>query len=239
MIETFALEDNLPLEGVWQSVPAASPGEDMAYLFRLGGHLLLARLGGTPQGYALWSVETLPEDAVEVELPSGFTGASVRRVVCSLVPAGDDVDMALVLDAGMDRCLYFTPVDGEHAACSMQPAAGAGDVQETVCLGARFPENVVLPAEVVSRARLLFRLFGLSSAVLLSAGVCGFVLSEPWLIEVLLGLCFALAGSAFFLLKKRAEVCPWCDSKALYVESYNEMCCKKCHNYCRIPEHKK
>lgn len=56
----------------------------------------------------------------------------------------------------------------------------------------------MLPAEVVSRVRLLFRLFGLSSAVLLSAGVCGFVLSEPWLIEVLLGLSFALAGSAFF-----------------------------------------
>lgn len=66
----------------------------------------------------MWSVEALPDDAVEVELPSGFAGAFVRRVVCSLVPAGDDVDMALVLDAGMDRCLYFTPVDGEqHGAC--------------------------------------------------------------------------------------------------------------------------
>lgn len=239
MIESFELEAGALLGGVWKSDSAARAGEGGACLFRLGAQLFLARLAGTPHGYALWALDTLPEDAAEVELPAGYAGAPVRRVVCSLVPDDDDVDMALVLDAGMDRCLYFTPVDSECAANRVVFAAGPGDVQETVRFGARFPENAELPLAVAGRVRLLFRLFGLSAAVLVSCGVCGLVFGESWLVEVLLVLCFLLAGVAFFLQKKRAEICPWCGKKSLYVESYNEMYCNACHNRCRITVNKK
>lgn len=239
MIESFDLENGALLGGVWRSVSAASPGAGAACLFLLGEQLFLARLGGTPRGYALWALDALPEDAVEVELPAGYAGASVRRVVCSLVPDGDDMDMSLVLDAGLDRCLYFTPVDGEGAADCVAPAAGPGDVQEMVRYGARFPENVKLPAAVVSRVRLLFRVFGLSAAVLVSSVACALVCGESWLVEVLLALCFVLAGVAFFLQKKCAGVCPWCGAKSLYVESYNEMYCNACHNRCRMLVNKK
>ena len=230
MIETIDLPANLTLGGVWQDK------ETQRLYFRLGNMLLAARVGSIPQGKAaLYLVDSLPEDAAALDLPAGYDGAEVRRIlVCC--PAGDDEEeLVLALDLGRDRYLSFV-LEGECAteARRMHPAASCGEVEGEIRHAARFPERVELPAEVVKRSRLCLRLFGFGAAMLLSSAVCGFLLNESWVVRGMLVLTFLLCGAGFVLMKRPA-VCPWCGEKSLFLGDYNRMTCHSCNNDCALP----
>ena len=233
MIETIDLPANLPLGGVWQDTVT------QRLYFRLGELLLAARVGNVSQrGAALYLVDSLPENAEPQELPAGYDGAEVRRIlVCC--PAGDDEEeLVLALDLGRDRYLSFV-LEGECAteARRMHPAASCGEVEGEIRHAARFPERVELPAEVVKHARLCLRLFGFGAAVLLSSAACGFLFEAEWAIGILLGLAILLCGVGFFLMKRPA-VCPWCGEKTLFLGDYSRMTCHSCNNDCALPPKK-
>lgn len=230
MIETIDLPANLPLGGVWQDT------ETQRLYFRLGELLLAARVGNVSQrGAALYLVDSLPEDAAALDLPAGYDGAEVRRIlVCC--PAGDDEEeLVLALDLGRDRYLSFV-LEGVCAteARRMHPAASCGEVEGEIRHAARFPERVELPAEVVKHTRLCLRLFGFGAAMLLSSAVCGFLLNESWVVGGMLVLAFLLCGMGFVLMKRPA-VCPWCGEKSLFLGDYNRMTCHSCNNDCELP----
>ena len=230
MIETIDLPANLPLGGVWQDK------ETQKLYFRLGETLLAARVGNVSQkGAALYLGDSLPEGAAALDLPAGYDGAEVRRIlVCC--PAGDDEEeLVLALDLGRDRYLSFV-LEYEEAteAHRMYPAASHGEVEGEIRHAARFPERVELPAEVVKRSRLCLRLFGLCAAMLLSSAVCGFLLNESWVVRGMLVLAFLLCGVGFVLMKRPA-VCPWCGEKSLFLGDYNRMTCHSCNNDCALP----
>ncbi len=230
MIETIDLPANLTLGGVWQDK------ETQKLYFRLGETLLTARVGNVSQGgVALHLVDSLPEDAAALDLPAGYDGAEVRRIlVCC--PAGDDEEeLVLALDLGRDRYLSFV-LEYEEAteAHRMYPAASHGEVEGEIRHAARFPERVELPAEVVKRSRLCLRLFGFCAAMLLSSAVCGFLLNESWVVRGMLVLAFLLCGVGFVLMK-RPSVCPWCGEKSLFLGDYNRMTCHSCNNDCALP----
>ena len=230
MIETIDLPANLTLGGVWQDK------ETQKLYFRLGETLLAARVGNVSQGgVALHLVDSLPEDAAALDLPAGYDGAKVRRIlVCC--PAGDDEEeLVLALDLGRDRYLSFV-LEYEEAteAHRMYPAASHGEVEGEIRHAARFPERVELPAEVVKRSRLCVRLFGFGAAMLLSSAVCGFLLNESWVVRGMLVLAFLLCGVGFVLMKRPA-VCPWCGEKSLFLGEYNRMTCHSCNNDCALP----
>lgn len=230
MIETIDLPANLTLGGVWQDK------ETQKLYFRLGETLLAARVGSIPQGKAaLYLEDSLPEDAAALDLPAGYDGAEVRRIlVCC--PAGDDEEeLVLALDLGRDRYLSFV-LEGECAteARRMHPAASCGEIEGEIRHAARFPERVELPAEVVKRSRLCLRLFGFGAAMLLSSAVCGFLLNESWVVRGMLVLTFLLCGAGFVLMKRPA-VCPWCGEKSLFLGDYNRMTCHSCNNDCALP----
>lgn len=230
MIETIDLPANLPLGGVWQDK------ETGKLYFRLGEMLLAARVGNVSQkGAALYLGDSLPEGAAALDLPAGYDGAEVRRIlVCC--PAGDDEEeLVLALDLGRDRYLSFV-LEYEEAteAHRMYPAASHGEVEGEIRHAARFPERVELPAEVVKRSRLCLRLFGFCAAMLLSSAVCGFLLNESWVVRGMLVLAFLLCGVGFVLMKRPA-VCPWCGEKSLFLGDYNRMTCHSCNNDCALP----
>ena len=230
MIEVIEISGNPLLGGVWQDK------ETQLLYFRLGEMLLAARVGNISQGrVALYLVESLPEDAAALDLPAGYDGAEVRRIlVCC--PAGDDEEeLVLALDLGRDRYLSFV-LEGVCAteARRMHPAASCGEVEGEIRHAARFPERVELPAEVVKHTRLCLRLFGFGAAMLLSSAVCGFLLTESWVVGGMLVLAFLLCGMGFVLMKRPA-VCPWCGEKSLFLGDYNRMTCHSCNNDCALP----
>ena len=230
MIETIELPANLTLGGVWQD------RETQKLYFRLGEKLMAARVGNVSQkGAALYLGDSLPEGAAALDLPAGYDGAEVRRIlVCC--PAGDDEEeLVLALDLGRDRYLSFV-LEYEEAteAHRMYPAASHGEVEGEIRHAARFPERVELPAEVVKRSRLCLRLFGFCAAMLLSSAVCGFLLNESWVVRGMLVLAFLLCGVGFVLMKRPA-VCPWCGEKSLFLGDYNRMTCHSCNNDCALP----
>ncbi len=233
MIETIDLPANLPLGGVWQDK------ETGKLYFRLGEMLLAARVGNVSQGgAALYLVDSLPENAFAQELPAGYSGAEVRRLLVCW-PDADDVDeLVLALDLGRDRYLSFV-MEYEEAteAHRMYPAASHGEIEGEIRHAARFPENVELPAEAATRARLCLRLFGFGAAMLLSSAVCGFLLNESWVVGGMLVLAFLLCGMGFVLMKRPA-VCPWCGEKSLFLGDYNRMTCHSCNNDCELPRQK-
>ncbi len=233
MIETIDLPANLPLGGVWQDT------ETQRLYFRLGEMLLAARVGNVSQrGAALYLVDSLPQEAAAQELPAGYAGAEVRRILVCW-PDAEEVDaLLLTLDLGWDRYLCFE-LEHEWAmeARRMYPAASCGEVEGEIRHVARFPENVALPAEVATRARLCLRLFGFGAAVLLSSAACGFLFEAEWAIGILLGLAILLCCVGF-LLMKRPAVCPWCGEKSLFLGDYNRMTCHSCNNDCALPPKK-
>ena len=230
MIETIDLPANLPLGGVWQDA------ETQRLYFRLGELLLAARVGSIPQGKAaLYLVDSLPENAEPQELPAGYDGAEVRRILVCCPAEDDEEELVLALDLGRDRYLSFV-LEGECAteARRMHPAASCGEVEGEIRHAARFPERVELPAGVVKRSRLCLRLFGFGAAMLLSSAVCGFLLNESWVVRGMLVLAFLLCGMGFVLMK-RPSVCPWCGEKSLFLGDYNRMTCHSCNNDCALP----
>ena len=230
MIETIDLPANLPLGGVWQDA------ETQRLYFRLGEILLAARVGSISQGRAaLYLVDSLPDGVVQQELPAGYEGAEVRRLLVCLYGEDEEEELVLVLDLGRDRYLCFV-LEGECAteARRMYPAASCGETEGEIRHAARFPENVALPAEVATRARLCLRLFGFGAALLLSSAVCGFLFSAEWAIAALLVMAFLLYGVGFILMKRPA-VCPWCGEKSLFLGDYSRMTCHSCNNDCALP----
>ena len=234
MIETIDLPANLPLGGVWQDA------ETQRLYFRLGEILLAARVGSISQGRAaLYLVDSLPDGVVQQELPAGYEGAEVRRLLVCW-PNKDDVDeFVLTLDLGRDRYLCFV-LEYEWATESrcMYPAASCGEIEGEIRHAARFPENVELPAEVATRARLCLRLFGFGAAVLLSSAACGFLFEAEWAIGILLVLAILLCGVGFILMKRPA-VCPWCGEKTLFLGDSSRMTCYSCNNDCELPRKNK
>ena len=233
MIETIDLPANLPLGGVWQDK------ETGKLYFRLGEMLLAARVGNVSQvGAAPYLVDSLPQEAAAQELPAGYAGAEVRRILVCW-PDAEEVDaLLLTLDLGWDRYLCFE-LEHEWAteARRMYPAASCGEVEGEIRHAARFPERVELPAEVVKHTRLCLRLFGFGAAMLLSSAVCGFLLNESWVVRGMLVLAFLLCGMGFVLMKRPA-VCPWCGEKSLFLGDYNRMTCHSCNNDCALPPKK-
>lgn len=229
MIQKIDLPANLPLGGVWQDV------ETRRLYFRMGGMLLAARVGNVSQGeVALYLVDSLPENAGPQELPAGYEGAEVRRLLVCW-PNKDDVDeLVLTLDLGRDCYLCFV-LEYEWAteARCMYPAASCGEIEGEIRHAARFPENVELPEDVVKHARLCIRLFGFGAALLLSSAVCGFLLAVEWAVAVLLGLAILLSGAGFLLLKRPA-VCPWCGENSLFMGDCSRMNCHSCGNDCSL-----
>lgn len=234
MIEPIDLPANLPLGGVWQDA------ETQRLYFRLGEILLAARVGSISQGRAaLYLVDSLPDGVVQQELPAGYEGAEVRRLLVCW-PNKDDVDeFVLTLDLGRDRYLCFV-LEYEWAteARCMYPAASCGEIEGEIRHAARFPENVELPAEVATRARLCLRLFGFGAAVLLSSAACGFLFEAEWAIGILLVLAILLCGVGFILMKRPA-VCPWCGEKSLFLGDSSRMTCYSCNNDCELPRKNK
>jgi hypothetical protein len=231
MIEVIELQENLPLGGVWQDA------ETLRLYFRLGERLLAARVGGISQGRgALYLVDSLPENASAQELPEGYEGAEVRRLLVCW--SDKEEDIVLTLDLGRDRYLCFVL---EHEWCSearrMYPAASCGGIEGEIRCAARFPDKVELPAEVVKHARLCLRLLGFGAAVLLSSTACGFLFKAGWLIGCLLVLAFLLCGVGFILMKRPA-VCPWCGENSLFLGEYSRMTCHSCNNDCALPPKK-
>lgn len=228
MIDVIELQENLPLGGVWQDA------ETLRLYFRLGERLLAARVGGISQGRgALYLVDSLPENASAQELPAGYEGAEVRRLLVCW--SDKEEDIVLTLDLGRDRYLCFVTEYAEATeAHRMYPAASHGEIEGEIRCAARFPENVSLPAEVVKHARLCLRLLGFGAAVLLSTAVCGFLFKAGWLIGGLLVLTILLCGVGFILMKRPA-VCPWCGEKALRLGDYSRMTCHSCYNDCALP----
>lgn len=231
MIEVIELQENLPLGGVWQDA------ETLRLYFRLGERLLAARVGSISQGRgALYLVDSLPENASAQELPAGYEGAEVRRLLVCW--SDKEEDIVLTLDLGRDRYLCFVTEYAEATeAHRMYPAAAHGEIEGEIRCAARFPENVVLPAEVVKHVRLCLRLFGFGAAVLLSSAACGFLFKAGWLIGGLLVLAILLCGVGFILMKRPA-VCPWCGEKSLFLGDYNQMTCHSCNNDCALPPKK-
>ena len=172
---------------------------------------------------------------VQQELPAGYEGAEVRRLLVCWPDKDDEDELALILDLGRDRYLSFV-MEYEEAteAHRMYPAASHGEVEGEIRHAARFPERVELPAEVVKRSRLCLRLFGFGAAMLLSSAVCGFLLNESWVVRGMLVLAFLLCGMGFVLMKRPA-VCPWCGEKSLFLGDYNRMTCHSCNNDCTLP----
>ena len=230
MIETIDLPANLPLGGVWQDK------ETGKLYFRLGEMLLAARVGNVSQvGAALYLGDSLPEGAAAQELPAGYAGAEARRILVCW-PDAEEVDaLLLTLDLGRDRYLCFV-LEHEWAteARRMYPAASCGEIEGEIRHAARFPENVELPAEVVRRARLCLRLFGLGAAMLLSSASCGVLFAVEWAVGCLIFLSMLLCGVGFFLMKRPA-VCPWCGEKSLFLGDYSRMTCHSCNNDCALP----
>ena len=228
MIETIDLPANLPLGGVWQD-----KGTGKLY-FRLGEMLLAARVGNVSQkGAALYLEDSLPENASAQELPAGYEGAEVRRLLVCW--SDKEEDFVLTLDLGRDRYLCFVTEYAEATeAHRMYPAASHGEIEGEIRCAARFPENVSLPAEVVKHARLCHRLLGFGAAVLLSSAACGFLFKAGWLIGGLLVLAILLCGVGFILMKRPA-VCPWCGEKSLFLGDYSRMTCHSCNNDCALP----
>ena len=231
MIDVIDLPENLPLSGVWQDK------ETRRLYFRLGELLLAARVGGISQGRgALYLVDSLPENASAQELPAGYEGAEVRRLLVCW--SDKEEDFVLTLDLGRDRYLCFVTEYAEATeAHRMYPAASHGEIEGEIRCAARFPENVVLPAEVVKHARLCLRLLGFGAAVLLSSAVCGFLFKAGWLIGGLLVLTILLCGVGFILMKRPA-VCPWCGENSLFLGEYSRMTCHSCNNDCALPPKK-
>ena len=234
MIETIDLPANLPLGGVWQDA------ETQRLYFRLGEILLAARVGSISQGRAaLYLVDSLPDGVVQQELPAGYEGAEVRRLLVCWPDKDDEDELALILDLGRDRYLSFV-MEYEEAteAHRMYPAASHGEIEGEIRHAARFPENVALPAEVATRARLCLRLFGFGAAVLLSSAACGFLFEAEWAIGIHLVLAILLYCVGF-LLMKRPAVCPWCGEKSLFLGAYSRMTCHSCNNDCELPRKNK
>ena len=230
MIEVIEISGNPLLGGVWQDM------ETQQLYFRLGEMLLAARVGNISQGrVALYLVESLPENTVQLELPAGCEGAEVRRLLVCLYGEDEEEELVLSLDLGRDRYLCFV-LECEDATETrrMYPAASCGEIEGEIRHAARFPENVELPAEVVKRARLCLRLFGFGAAMLLSSAVCGFLFNAEWAIAALLVMAMLLYGVGFFLMKRPA-VCPWCGEKALFLGDYSRMTCHSCNNDCVLP----
>ncbi|MEE1264995.1 MAG: hypothetical protein UHH87_01770 [Akkermansia sp.] len=230
MIETIDLPANLPLGGVWQDA------ETQRLYFRLGEILLAARVGSISQGRAaLYLVDFLPENAVPQELPTGYEGAEVRRLLVCLAGEDEEEELVLALDLGRDRYLCFV-MEYEEAteARRMYPAASHGEIEGEIRHAARFPEKAELPEEVVKSARFCLRLFGFGAAMLLSSAVCGFLFKDSWVVGGMLALAFLLCGVAFVMMKRPA-VCPWCGEKALFLGDYSRMTCHSCNNDCALP----
>ena len=230
MIETIDLPANLPLGGVWQDK------ETQKLYFRLGNMLLAARVGNVSQGrVALYFMDTLPGNAVPQELPVGYEGAEVRRILVCLAGEDDEEELVLTLDLGRDRYLCFVTEYAEATETHrMYPAASHGEIEGEIRCAARFPENVSLPAEVVKHARLCLRLLGFGAAVLLSSTACGFLFKAGWLIGGLLVPAILLCGVGFILMKRPA-VCPWCGENSLFLGEYSRMTCHSCNNDCVLP----
>ena len=230
MIEKIDIPENQPLRGVWQDA------ETLQLYFRLGEMLLAARLGNVSQGeVALYLADTLPENAALQELPSGYEGAEVRRLLVCW-PRNDDVDeFVLTLNLGLDRYLCFV-MEHEWATVArrMFPAASHGEIEGEIRHAARFPEIAELPEDVVKHAKLCLRLFCLGTAFLLSSAVCGILFAEEWAIAVLFVLSILVSGAGF-LLVKRPSVCPWCGEKSLFLGDYSRMTCHSCNNDCSLP----
>jgi hypothetical protein len=181
-------------------------------------------------------VDSLPENASAQELPAGYEGAEVRRLLVCW--SDKEEDIVLTLDLGRDRYLCFVTEYAEATeAQRMYPAASHGEIEGEIRCAARFPENVVLPAEVVKHARLCLRLLGFGAAVLLSSTACGFLFKAGWLIGCLLVLAFLLCGVGFILMKRPA-VCPWCGENSLFLGDYSRMTCHSCNNDCALPPKK-
>ena len=230
MIETIDLPANLPLGGVWQDA------ETQRLYFRLGEILLAARVGSISQGRAaLYLVDSLPDGVVQQELPAGYEGAEVRRLLVCWPDKDDEDELALIIDLGRDRYLSFV-MEYEEAteAHRMYPAASHGEIEGEIRHAARFPGKVELPAEVVKPVRLCLRLFGFGAAVLLSSAVCGFLFEAEWAIRILLVLAILLCGVGFILMKRPA-VCPWCGEKSLFLGDSSRMTCHSCNNDCALP----
>ena len=230
MIETIDLPANLPLGGVWQDA------ETQRLYFRLGEILLAARVGSISQGRAaLYLVDSLPDGVVQQELPAGYEGAEVRRLLVCWPDKDDEDEFSLILDLGFDRYLCFVlEYEEVTEARRMYYAASHGEIEGEIRHAARFPENVALPAEVATRARLCLRLFGFGAAVLLSSAACGFLFEAEWAIGILLVLAILLCGVGFILMKRPA-VCPWCGEKTLFLGDSSRMTCYSCNNDCALP----
>lgn len=229
MIEKIDIPENQSLRGVWQDAGT------LRVYFRLGGMLLAARVGNVSQGeVALYLLDSLPENAAPQDLPMGYEGAEVRRLLVCW-PNKDDVDeFVLTLDLGRDRYLCFAlGYEWATEARCMYPAASCGEIEGEIRHAARFPENVELPEEAVKHASLCRCLFGFGAVLLLSSGLCGFLFAEEWAVAVLLCLAILLSGVGF-LLMKRPAVCPWCGEKSLFLGDYSRMTCHSCGNDCSL-----
>lgn len=234
MIEKIDLPANLPLGGVWQDL------ETLQLYFRLGEMLLAARVGNVSRGeVALYLVDSLPENIVPLELPTGYERTEVRRLLVCW-PNNDAVDeFVLTLDLGCDRYLGFElGYEWATAARCMHLATSCGEIEGEIRHAARFPEIAELPEDVVKYARLSLRLFSLGAALFLSSAVCGFLFAEEWTVAVLLGLAILLSGAGFLLMKSPA-VCPWCGEKSLFLGNYSRMTCHSCCNDCALPHKNK
>lgn len=158
MIETIDLPANLPLGGVWQDK------ETGKLYFRLGEMLLAARVGNVSQGgAALYLVDSLPEEAAAQELPAGYAGAEVRRILVCWPDKEDDI--VLNLDLGRDRYLSFV-MEYEEAteARRMYPAASCGEVEGEIRHVAASPRMWRCPQRW---RRVRGSAFGCSASVLL------------------------------------------------------------------------
>ena len=230
MIEKIDIPENQSLRGVWQDAGT------LQLYFRLGEMLLAARVGNVPQGgAALYLVDSLPEKAALQELPPGYEGAEVRRLLVCWPCNADADEFVLTLNLGHDRYLCFV-LEYEEAteARRMFPAASHGEIEGEIRHAARFPEIAELPEDVVKHAKLCLRLFCLGAAFLLSSALCGILFAVEWAIAVLLILSILVSGAGF-LLMKRPSVCPWCGEKSLFLGDYSRMTCHSCNNDCSLP----
>ena len=230
MIETIDLPANLPLGGVWQDA------ETQRLYFRLGEILLAARVGSISQGRAaLYLVDSLPDGVVQQELPTGYEGAEVRRLLVCWPDKDDEDELALILDLGRDRYLCFVlEYEEVTEARRMYYAASHGEIEGEIRHAACFPEKVELSEDVLKRVGLCLRLFCFGAALLISSAVCASLFAVEWAIAVLLVLSSLLTGAGF-LLMKRPAVCPWCGEKSLFLGEFNRMTCHSCNNDCSLP----
>jgi hypothetical protein len=203
------------------------------YYLRIGGTLHSTRPAGTPEGPALWQLESLPVPAVDDAAAAALLGRDVRRVMLCAC-SEDDSQLALVLDLGQQNYLHFYPLSTAEPAPAMALSPDCGDVETLLRYRVALPPVVTVGASVLRCVRAGRRLLGAGVAAFFG-GVISAVLGVPETLAGSIALGGFVVGLIGMRLLQRKNMCPWCGKKEFAATGVTGcFCCNHCGNDVKI-----